>query len=357
MKRDFDQILDECIDRINSGESVEECLKLYPESAPELEPFLKAAFDFRNQITFVPSETAKAQGRLRLHNALNDISRERNTPQKFSFWRLFGQPKFWAPATAILLLLVLGLGLFVVLNPSDVQALQGTLQSVDSVSGTVTVKLKDGSIKTFNFTDVSVATVSQALGSASLEIGDQVTIKQDKQGEVKDLKVQNADVEGTIKSLGTDNVTITTEKKGDVTLRVTSDTVIRIEDKGTTAFSDLHVGQKVEANYDVTSKKALRINVNMNVNEEEGAIQGIVKAIGTDNKTVTITTEKKGDVTLQVTPDARIRIGDEGRAAFSDLRVGQKVEAGYDVASMKALKLVIEVDDENQDNNNTGNNG
>ena len=37
MNKDFDQILDECIDRTNSGQSIEECLKLYPESALELE--------------------------------------------------------------------------------------------------------------------------------------------------------------------------------------------------------------------------------------------------------------------------------------------------------------------------------
>jgi hypothetical protein len=155
-------------------------------------------------------------------------------------------------------------------TPGEIQALQGTVQNVDSVSGNVTVKLKDGSTKTFNFTDVKVETIHQALGSASLEIGDQVTVKAHKNGNVEELDAQNAEVNGVIKSLGTDNVTITTEKKGDITLQVTSETRIKINDKGTDSFSDLKLGQKVEAKYDVTSKKALRINVNIHKNETHG---------------------------------------------------------------------------------------
>ncbi len=238
-------------------------------------------------------------------------------------------------------------------TPGEIQALQGTVQNVDSISGNVTVTLKDGSTKTFNFTDVKVETIRQALGSASLEVGDQVTVKASKNGKVKGLEVQKAEVGGVIKSLGTDNVTITTKKKGDITLQVTSDTRIRIEDKGTANFSDLKVGQKVEAKYDVTSKNALRINVELaeEEDEDEGEIEGIVKAIDTTNKTVTITTEKKGDITLQVTSETVIRIEDEGTAAFSDLKVGQKIEAEYDVNSMKAVKLTIDTDEEDHEDN------
>jgi hypothetical protein len=225
-------------------------------------------------------------------------------------------------------------------TPGEIQALQGTLQTIDSVSGNVTVKLKDGSTKTFNFADVKVETIRQALGSASLEIGDQVTIKASKNGEVKGLEVPKAEVGGIIKSLGTGNVTITTKKKGDITLHVTSDTRIRIEDKSTAAFSDLKIGQEVEAKYDVSTKNALRINVDME--EEEGEIEGIIKVLDTANKTVTITTEKKDDITLKVTSDTVIWIEDDGTAAFPDLKVGQKVEAKYDVSAKNAVKLDID---------------
>jgi len=154
----------------------------------------------------------------------------------------------------------------------EMQALQGTLQNVDSVSGNVTVTLKDGTTKTFNFTDVKVETIRQALGNASLAIGDQVTIKVNKNdGDVEEVDVEKAEVDGVIKSLGTDNVTITTDKNEDVTLKVTSETVIRIEDERTAAFTDLQVGQKVEAEYNVSTMDALKLKVDNDKDEADGA--------------------------------------------------------------------------------------
>jgi len=167
-------------------------------------------------------------------------------------------------------------------TPAEVQALQGTVQNVDSVSGNVTVTLKDGSTQTFNFADVTVDTIRQALGGAGIQIGDNVTIKAHKNGDSEELDAQNAEANGVIKSLGADNVTITTKKHGDITLQVTSETRIRINTKGTDTFSDLKVGQQVEAKYDVASQKALRINVNIHKNETHGKSN---EAHGKNNET------------------------------------------------------------------------
>lgn len=224
-------------------------------------------------------------------------------------------------------------------------ALEGVIQNIDTVSGNVTVKLKDGSTLTFNFTDVKAETIKQALGSLSIEPGDKVTIKEDKNGKVKEIEGNNVEVDGVIKSLGTDNVTIAM-KKGEVTLQVTSDTKIRIEDKGIASFSHLKVGQKVEAKYDVASLEALKIKVDDD--EEEGEVEGIITAIDTDSQTVTVTTEEEGDVVLWVTSDTRIRIEDKGTATFANLTVGSQVETEYDESSMDALK--IKVDDDDRDN-------
>ncbi len=60
-------------------------------------------------------------------------------------------------------------------TPAELEALRGTLHNIDSISGNITVKLKDGTAQSFNLTDVKVATIAQALGKASLEIGDQIT--------------------------------------------------------------------------------------------------------------------------------------------------------------------------------------
>jgi preprotein translocase subunit YajC len=148
-------------------------------------------------------------------------------------------------------------------SPGDLKAFEGILQKFDSLSGNVTVTLSDNTTATFNLKDIDLKTIRQALGDASLEPGDNVTGKQGRHGEVKELKVRNAETQGIIKSLGTDNVTITT-KKGDITLKVTPETQIKGGGKEKPVFSDLKVGQRIEVKYDVSSLKALKIVINAN---------------------------------------------------------------------------------------------
>ena len=77
MSTDFDQILDECVDRINSGESIEKCLASYPEQAEELEPALRAIFDIRAACSFTPQPGAKAVAKQRFYAALDSLERNR----------------------------------------------------------------------------------------------------------------------------------------------------------------------------------------------------------------------------------------------------------------------------------------
>jgi hypothetical protein len=63
--KDFNQILDECIDRINQGENLESCLKSYPGIAKELEPLLRAMTGLQSTYSFTPSDDAKRAARQR----------------------------------------------------------------------------------------------------------------------------------------------------------------------------------------------------------------------------------------------------------------------------------------------------
>ena len=65
MAKDFDRILDECVDRINRGEKLEDCLDNYPEHAKELQPLLRVMVDTQRTYTFQPSPTAKMADRQR----------------------------------------------------------------------------------------------------------------------------------------------------------------------------------------------------------------------------------------------------------------------------------------------------
>jgi hypothetical protein len=147
--------------------------------------------------------------------------------------------------------------------------LQGVIQNADTLSGTITVKMKDGSIQTFNFSDVKAETVIAALGGLSIEVGDEVTIKVDESGEVQEIEGSFAELEGFVQGLGADSVDIATEEGGSITLQITAETVIHIEDfddigidnGGAADFTALQVGQQVEARYDVTSLEAVRIEI------------------------------------------------------------------------------------------------
>ena len=241
--------------------------------------------------------------------------------------------------TVVALLLLSLLVSAVACTPVEVQALQGTLKNVDSVSGNVTVTMKDNTTQTFNFSDVTVDTIQEALGAASFKIGDLVTIKAGKDGKIEEVDSHNAQIEGVIKSVSADNVTITTNKMKDITLKITADTLIKAWNDQTPTAANLKVGQKVEASYEVNSLKALKISVDTGDTVKE--IQGIIKAVTTEPKTVTITPNNSDNVTLKVVAETTLRIGDKDNTSLSELAPGMKVEAKYNTSNNDAIRISV----------------
>ncbi len=241
--------------------------------------------------------------------------------------------------TVVALLLLSLLVSAVACTPVEVQALQGTLKNVDSVSGNVTVTMKDNTTQTFNFSDVTVDTIQEALGAASFKIGDLVTIKAGKDGKIEEVDSHNAQIEGVIKSVSADNVTITTNKMKDITLKITADTLIKAWNDQTPTAANLKVGQKVEASYEVNSLKALKISVDTGDTVKE--IQGIIKAVTTEPKTVTITPNNSDNVTLKVVAETTLRIGDKDNTSLSELAPGMKVEARYNTGNNDAIRISV----------------
>ena len=256
------------------------------------------------------------------------------------------------PILGVLLAAVMVIGI-AGCTPAELQALQGKLKNVDSVSGNVTVTLKDGTTRTFNFTDVKVDTIKQALGNATLEIGDNVTVKI-RNKHIEEVKAACAEVSGTIKGVGTANVTITTRKHGDIILGVTANTTIRKEGKALT-ISDLKTGQQVEVKYEVTSKNALRINVAGSFEERNAGVEGVVVSANTTTNKVTIRTSHGDNITLNVTANTTIRIEDDRTGALADIQPGQKIQAVYEKGTLNALKISVEIKDrDEQDENQQG---
>jgi len=98
------QTLEECLELLRQGVSLEECLARYPEYAGELEPLLRTAQVARERLSFGIPTRAKARIRARVMAEWNHEHAPREQP-----WRLPSLVPRWAVVTAcVVLALLLG---------------------------------------------------------------------------------------------------------------------------------------------------------------------------------------------------------------------------------------------------------
>jgi Domain of unknown function (DUF5667) len=109
MKKNFDDILDICLDRIMvKGDTIEQCLESYPEQAAELDPLLRAALStVKASSTIEPRPEFQRIGKHRLLSAIEE-KRKKGTEHRTTLW---GWHRRWAVAlVAVLVLLLAGVG-------------------------------------------------------------------------------------------------------------------------------------------------------------------------------------------------------------------------------------------------------
>jgi len=115
MAKDINLILDECIDRIIRGESLQSCLQDYPEEAPDLESLLQSMLQTRLAYDFTPSASARNLARQKLLQAI-----ERKRQPGFLEW-LLGHRLVLATAAAVLAVLIIGyFGLKTIILPQTI---------------------------------------------------------------------------------------------------------------------------------------------------------------------------------------------------------------------------------------------
>lgn len=119
------KLLAECLDDLDRGNSVEECLARYPERREELEPLLHAAQRVRSAPRVAPSEPFREGARERMVRQIRyrqSVQEHRSEPKRLSFWaglwsrlrasmtvRRFALPVA-AAVTVLLVLSMLGVG-------------------------------------------------------------------------------------------------------------------------------------------------------------------------------------------------------------------------------------------------------
>ena len=101
--REFDNVLDECLERLLvKGETVEQCLHSFPEQAEELRPLLETALATQQVSAIQPRSEFKDKARYQFYSALRAMEHKRSRP----FLRWNWQPR-WVTVVAIVLAFLL----------------------------------------------------------------------------------------------------------------------------------------------------------------------------------------------------------------------------------------------------------
>jgi len=103
----IDDILNECIDRLARGETVEACLARYPEHAPELRPLLLVA---RATLSATAQITPRAEFRMAARHRFLDALAARHAREREPFLSGPWLRKWGAVAAGVTLLVVIGSG-------------------------------------------------------------------------------------------------------------------------------------------------------------------------------------------------------------------------------------------------------
>ncbi len=82
----FNDILNECLDRILRGETVEQCLRSYPEQATELEPLLRTAMAAKIVSNVKPRPEFKAKAKLEFQAALHKMEAKKSERTGLFHW-------------------------------------------------------------------------------------------------------------------------------------------------------------------------------------------------------------------------------------------------------------------------------
>jgi hypothetical protein len=154
----FNDILNECLDRILKGQTVEECLQKHPAEAQELEPLLRTALAARVASTIKPRPEFKSRARYEFQAAVRNLETGKTRRPFFSGWQWRWQSA-WSMAIIAVLVIVIAGG-------STVAAASGSMP--DNVL--YPVKLATEKVQmAFTFTDIGKAELNVRLADKRVD--------------------------------------------------------------------------------------------------------------------------------------------------------------------------------------------
>ena len=211
--------------------------------------------------------------------------------------------------------------------------IEGVIKAVNATQIVVTDSHKND--VTVNITKDTVFRGGDVpITATDLAVGDHVEIKAAMVDNalnalvVKDEK-EVLEIVGVIKSVSGNEIVITDAQQHDTTVELTDHTIIRHGDQMLTA-GDLVVGEQVEV-------KAIKAGTMINAlivkveqaeppddDQEDLGVAGTVSATGASS--LTVTTQSRGDFTVNVDSNTRIRKGSQ-TISIGDIKVGDHLEA------------------------------
>lgn len=154
MKRDFDTVLNDCLEMLARGASVDACLQAYPEHANRLRPLLAAATDVRRVRVPQPSGRAIAAGEAALLTAVSRRRAEMEAQRSRRGWGLFKPLAMLGAAAALALIGLVAAGTDIFHDAFDFGT---TTTEAQEFSGFVTTVADDGAFEMA--TDEGAATI------------------------------------------------------------------------------------------------------------------------------------------------------------------------------------------------------
>jgi hypothetical protein len=85
-EKEFENILNKCLDRLLAGETIESCLARYPQQAAELEPLLKTALEARTAASISPDPEFRRRAGIEFQKAIAEMPEK--APRRPFRWQL-----------------------------------------------------------------------------------------------------------------------------------------------------------------------------------------------------------------------------------------------------------------------------
>lgn len=100
MANEFDNILDECLERVIRGEAIEACLESYPQHAAELKPLLLTVLDTRKAVDITPRTEFRERASRQFQDSIRDMAPQGSRD-------FFGWFPRWATVVSVVVILLL----------------------------------------------------------------------------------------------------------------------------------------------------------------------------------------------------------------------------------------------------------